>query len=118
MVIKIYNCEITQVMYNIYCMRHEYAIKAIIVNGVEVSKVIIDDHYKEKHSDYMNDRLILKLVQELNGRKELPDDSDGKFSYFATLIEYKTKKYRLVWLLEDSAIYIGVINAFRDRRRK
>gem|GEM_PF-5042988 len=28
------------------------------------------------------------------------------------------KNYRLVWLLVESAIYIGVINAFRDSSKK
>jgi hypothetical protein len=98
-------------------MQHEYAIETIVVNGIEVSRVIIDDHYKEKHSDYMTDDLILKLVVQLAGRKELPEEVVGKFSYFATLIELDEKQYRLVWLLEKDAIYIGVVNAYRDKRR-
>jgi len=65
----------------------------------------------------MNDELILNLVRELNGRKELPDSIRGPYSYFATLIEYDRKKYRLVWLLEDHSIYIGIINAYRDTRK-
>lgn len=98
-------------------MQQEYPIKTIVINGIEISKVIIDDHYKEKHKDYMSDTLILKLVQKLNGRKELPESVVDKFSYFATLVEYGSKQYRLVWLLEEDAIYVGIVNAYRDRRR-
>jgi hypothetical protein len=98
--------------------QHEYAIEPISVNGIEISRVIIDDHYKEKHSDYMSDDLILHLVKKLDGRKEAPDNMVGKFSYFATLVELGDKQYRLVWLLENDAIYIGVVNAYRDKRRK
>ena len=65
----------------------------------------------------MNDDLILALVQGLDGRRELPDSFQGAYSYFATLVEYNKKKYRLVWLLENKTIYIGIINAYRDNRR-
>lgn len=98
--------------------QQEYTIEPIMVNGKKVSRVIIDDHYKEKHLDYMDDSLILKLVMELDGRKELPDAIVVKFSYFATLVELGDKQYRLVWLLEEDAIYIGVVNAYRDKRRR
>ena len=72
----------------------------------------------KKHSKSINDQLILNLVRELNGRMELPDDFNGKFSYFVTLIEFNEKQYRLIWLLEESCVYVGVVNAYRDRRRK
>ena len=98
--------------------QHEYDIEPITVNGLKIKRVIIDDHYSEKHSDHMTDSLILKLVTQLDGRKELPDAVSGSFSYFATLVEYRDKQYRLVWLLEKNTIYIGVVNAYRDERRK
>lgn len=98
--------------------QHSYTIEPITVNGIKISRVIIDDHYKEKHSDHMTDDLILDLVKQLDGRKEVPDDVVGKFSYFATLVELDEKQYRLIWLLEKDAIYIGVVNAYRDKRRK
>ncbi len=69
---------------------------------------MIDSHYEGKHSDHMSDKLILKLVRELDGRRELPETKTNQYSYFATLI----------WLLEDHAIYIGVVNAYRDQRRR
>jgi hypothetical protein len=95
-----------------------YEIDPIFVNGITINRVVIDSHYEEKHSEYMNDDLILKLVLELNGRRELPDTKTTRYSYFATLIELDKKQYRLIWLLEDHAIYIGVVNAYRDKRRR
>lgn len=97
--------------------RH-FKIKAIVVNGIKVSDVIISDHYEIKHSTYMTDELVLKLVKELDGRKELPIDVKDGFSYFLTMVEYQDKPYKLVWLLQDNAIYIGVVNAHRLKSRR
>ena len=66
----------------------------------------------------MNDDLILKLVKELDGRRELPEARTDNYSYFTTLVEFEEKQYRLIWLLEENAIYIGVVNAYRNRRRR
>lgn len=94
-----------------------YDIEPITVNGIKIVQVVIDPHYEEKHRDYMSDELILNLVKELNGRRQLPDTKTDRYSYFATLIEFEQRQYRLIWLLEDNAIYVGVVNAYRDRRR-
>ena len=95
-----------------------FKIKPITVNGTRIVQVVIDAHYQENHRDHMSDELILNLVQELDGRRELPETKTDRYSYFATLIEYSEKQYRLIWLLEDHAIYIGVVNAYRDNRRR
>jgi hypothetical protein len=95
-----------------------YKISPIVVNQIKIVQVVIDSHYEKKHSEYMSDELILKLVQKLDGRKELPEAKTDRFSYFVTLVDLKDKQYRLIWLLEDYAIYIGVVNAYRDNRRR
>ena len=66
----------------------------------------------------MNDDLILQLVQKLDGRIEIPEAVDEGFKYFVTMLEREGKQYRLIWLFEDGAIYIGVVNAYRDDRKK
>ena len=98
--------------------RRTYKIEPIVVNGIKIVQVVIDSHYEEKHQGHMNDSLILKLVKELDGRRELPEAKKGRYAYFATLVEHGERQYRLIWLLEDHAIYIGVVNAYRDKRRK
>ena len=94
-----------------------YKIQAILVNDIKVNKVVIDPHYEKKHAAAINDSLILALVRELNRRQEVAESKLGKYAYFATLIEHKGKQYRLIWLMEDGSIYVGVVNVYRDRRR-
>jgi len=97
--------------------KRTYKIKPITVNKIKIVQVVIDAHYAEKHSASINDELILSLVRDLDGRREVPEAKKGRYSYFATLIEQNEKFYRLIWLLEDHSIYIGVVNAYRYRRR-
>lgn len=98
--------------------RRHFKIKTIFVNGLIINEVIISNHYEKNHLDHMSDALILKLVNKLNGRRELPVEEKNGFSYFVTLIEYDEKPYKLIWLLEDGAIYIGVVNAHRTRKKR
>jgi hypothetical protein len=96
--------------------RKRYKIESIIINGNIYSEVVIDSHYTEKHSAHINDDLILSLVMQLNGRFEIPVDYKDGYHYFVTMIELNLKFYRLVWLLENNAVYIGIVNVFRDRK--
>jgi hypothetical protein len=102
-------------MYNEASMnkRRSYRIKTPLVNDLLINKVIISSHYEESHLDHMTDELILELVKQLDGRKEFPAAQKDGYSYFATLIEYANKPYKLIWLLEDGAIYIGIVTAHR-----
>jgi len=76
--------------------------------------VIIDPHYEEKHADSVSDEIILELVKTLDGQEIEADDEDPPFTYFTTdKIELNGKSYKLIWLLEDEQIYIGVVNAYR-----
>lgn len=96
--------------------RSEYPF-SIIVNGLKIETVIIDPHYEEKHSTVINDELILKLVQTLHGEYYDYVDDNHPFKYFVKdEIEVKGKLYRLIWPLEESQHYIGVVNAFRSSK--
>lgn len=93
--------------------RREYPID-IRVNGLALRKLIIDPHYEEKHARSISDELIIELVKTLSGNEYEADDIDERYSYFVNdRIEYQCKFYKLIWLLEDQQIYIGVINAYR-----
>jgi hypothetical protein len=96
--------------------RRTYKIAPITVNEEVYTEVVIDSHYELKHLDHINDELILSLVILLDGAEQLPEDTKGPFKYYATIIELENKAYRLVWLLEDGKLYIGVINSFRDSK--
>jgi hypothetical protein len=98
--------------------RIKYTIEHIVVNDLLIDAVVIDGHYREKHGSYLNDQKILEIVRRLDGRKQLPDSKVNGFSYFASVLEYQGKRYRLVWLLEEQTIYIGVINVYRDDRER
>ena len=93
--------------------RREYSV-SIVVNHIRITKVIIDPHYEEKHAASISDELILELVKTLDGQIVDPDDVVPPYSYFKTDgIELNGRRYKLIWLLEDDHIYIGVVNAYR-----
>lgn len=87
-----------------------------MINGIFITKVIIDPHYEEKHSGSISDELILDLVKLLGGKVLEAVDYERPFSYFVSSpLELHGRKYKLVWLLEDNEVYLGVVNAHRRR---
>ena len=92
--------------------RREYEID-IVFNGKEIKKLIIDPHFELKHADSVNDEIILKLVKMLDGQNVDPQKVTPPFSYFAEELTLSGKRFRLIWLVEDDHIYIGVVNAYR-----
>jgi len=98
--------------------RAVYTIDPITVNNRRIDEVVIDDHYKVKHGGYIDDQTVLAIVRLLDGRKQLPEAVQDGFQYFSSLLVYESKNYRLVWLLEEHTIYLGVINVYRDDRRR
>jgi hypothetical protein len=93
----------------------------VTINGNKIRKVLIGRHYELKHSNCMNDELILSLVRMLD-EKTFPVDSTTKgVEYYVADIEYSVplKVYRLIWLFEGEKLeVIGVINAYRRRRKE
>ena len=84
------------------------------VNDRHIHQVVIDPHYEDKHAESVTDEIILALVAKLNGRTFDADDQDDDYEYFKTEpIEYDGKNYRLIWLLKNDCMFIGVINAYR-----
>jgi hypothetical protein len=84
--------------------------------ALHIRKVIVDEHVR-KHADITDD-LILDLVRLLDGTEQAPDDVNGRYEYFASLLALKSKQYRLIWILEENQLYIGIITAYRDKRKK
>ncbi len=96
--------------------RREFKIRPIRINGRLISEVRIDPHV-EKHKEITSE-LIIELVTELDGIEVLPEKRKDSFEYFVTQLYLGNKNYRLVWLLEDLQIYVGIITAFRDRKKR
>jgi len=91
----------------------------ILVNGNEITELLIGRHYLKKHSAYMNDDLILELARCLDGRTFPVDSSTSGIDYYAADIEYgdPLKVYRLIWILEGEKLEVlGVVNAYRRKK--
>ena len=96
--------------------RRKYGLE-VTVNHRVFTKVVIDSHFEENHSDSIDDQIILELVWLLDGEVHAPQgkDEDG-FEYFVREgLVCNGKKYRLIWLTHDEEIYIGVVNAYRRK---
>ena len=73
---------------------------------------------RDIHSDTINDDLILGLVSQLDQKYFEPVDIKEPYSFFVLdHIEYQAKYYKLIWLLEQDEMYIGVINAYRRTKK-
>lgn len=95
--------------------RREFSI-SISVNSRKIHKVIIDSHFEVKHRNVIDDELILRLVKSLDGGTYPVQDRGSSYEYFVTdKMVLDGKLYKLVWLLEDDELYIGVVNAYRRR---
>ncbi len=89
------------------------------INGRQLHRVIIDQHYQLKHGNDITDKLILELIDELNDQTFPIQSRRGEFEYFAVEPVYRSRSpYRLVLVLCVTDDYLGVINAFRVKRRK
>lgn len=96
--------------------RPEYQ-QSLTINGRSVKRVIIDQHYKTKHAE-LNDELILEMVAQLDGRNFPIDERRGNFEYFRVEpVTLQEKRFRLVLVLCVGEDYLGVVNAFRVRRK-
>ncbi len=98
-------------------MRKEYECN-LWVNFNPIRKIIIDQHYKLNHPE-MNDELIIKLVEAINGFHFIPIQESAEFRYYKVEpIFYEEKPYRLIFLIPKHDNFLGVINAFRVRSKK
>ena len=95
--------------------RREYEVKYLYVNRLFITKIIIDPHV-DKHSDHINDELILEIIREINYQESKPTETKGQFKYFCSFIKRNDKWYKIIWLLEENERYIGIVTIHRDRR--
>lgn len=93
--------------------RREYKVQ-LRVNNRSIHKVVIDPHYEVRHSESIDDQTVLALVQQLDGWSFLALKRQGQFEYFVEdKMRLKGNFYKLVWLLHDDEVFIGVVNCYR-----
>ncbi len=99
--------------------RNEYDL-SLTINHRIIRRVIIDQHYRENHSESVNDSLILGLVKELDQRVLDVEVERGEYQYFKVdpvfPAEGKDRPFRLILVLCIHDDYLGVINAYRIDR--
>lgn len=79
--------------------------------------MVIDPHYELKHGASVSDQVILDLVELLDGGVFPLQEKTGTFEYYVTDgLKLDEKLYKLVWLLEDNELYVGVVNAYRRKK--
>src|ERR1700747_199400 len=95
-------------------MQREYFLR-LTINGRTLNRVLVDSHYEAKHSDTVNDTVILELVKKLNGRtfQEESITSAGWEIYVNDPWYLDGKPYRIIWCLHPDESCLGVINVFR-----
>jgi hypothetical protein len=98
-------------------VRRIYEVSQILINGILIEAVVIDAHV-EKHSDHIDDLVILSLVESLHGKEFMKQGIKQEYQYFESEVFLDNAWYKLIWLLEKGHHYVGVITAFRDRRIK
>ncbi len=112
-------CYSIFVMTNTATKRNEYAL-SLKFNHKIIRRVIIDQHYREKHSKTVNDPLILELVKELDQRVFDVEAERGEYQYFKVDPVFpsdgKDRPFRLILVLCIHDDYLGVINAYRIDR--
>jgi len=79
--------------------------------------VVVDSHYELKHANSINDRIILTLIQSIDGiEAEAIDVDEEGFEYFVSFpLFFEGKAYKLVWILHPNENFIGVINCYRRK---
>ncbi len=85
----------------------------VIFNTWVFEEIWIDTHYEVKHSKSINDDLVLSLLKEISKILPVKMIEKGTFEYYDLDMEYNDKIYRLIIVIPEDKLYLGVRNAYR-----
>ena len=88
---------------------------SIEVNGYSFSKVVIDQHYQEKHAD-ITDQLILELLKLFVDKRTFQPDKLTTDYFVLEKILHHGKKYKLIWQINEQTSLL-VVNCYRIRKK-
>lgn len=89
---------------------------SVLFNGTKFNRVWIDPHYEQKHSDSINDRLILSLVLRLEDEQWLTPQRVAKgYAYYEVDLMLQKKSYRVILVVPPDSSYLGVRNVYRRK---
>jgi hypothetical protein len=90
---------------------------SISFNGQHYTRVVISNHFEDKHAGHISDELILALCACIDGSfaEASPTSKPSNFAYYKLEpVIYKGKNYRLILTIDlTKHNYLGVVNAFR-----
>lgn len=87
-------------------------------NGKRRYPLIIDSHFKESHPE-MSYEVIVQLVKTLDGAFFEPQEVKGEWHYYAIEPVFMDElPYRLILVTHETELYLGVVNAFRVRKKR
>lgn len=90
----------------------------LMFNGKRHHPLIIDSHFLDKHSD-LTYEIIVELVKTLNGSFFEAQEIKDMWHYYAIEpVFYNTLAYRLILVIHQNERFLGVINAFRVRKKR
>jgi len=97
-------------------------VDAITFNHCSFSKILVLINHinfnkqNKKRSDFNIEEIANMVCLVLDKLELIPDGRKENMDYFVYIFDHKEKKYKLVFLIEDSEIIIEVLTLFRVRR--
>ena len=91
-----------------------------VINNHQIKRLIVSNHYKKKHSKYISDELIIKLIEKyLDGESFYDGKKQGIWEYFVLEpLPYQSKRYKLVWLFnENMPDFLGIVNCCYSNKK-
>ena len=98
-----------------YCLNEEELWEysySFYFNGSKINGFTITNHYKIKHGRDMNNNLVCKIIELLDGENITPDDYSKRILYIWNTT-YQNKRYRLIfWFKDNETSHLWIRNYY------